>query len=235
MPNTTSIHIEWDATGHITHSFSGARLAPPRDDLLLWVLAPSAPLFLTHQFGAMKPSHGLIASQQAIDILFYNKYVLTPINSALKAALLDVIYPGGPAVKIQFHPRHGLFANSDSVEEGARQLLNNYMRYVFSQLDDYTRIVVRTITTAGIGAYFDLLQDEMRKGAIGRGRDQWNLSFPALSTQVIGALSQAYYVPEGGRTAKNEEWARKQTEHVEENRIQLESMRESIFVAMGLY
>jgi hypothetical protein len=121
------------------------------------------------------------------------------------------------------------------VEEGVRQLLNNYTRYVFSHLDEYTRIVVKTISTAAIGAYFEFLQKQIGIGSIGKGRDRWNLSFPAYSAGLVGALSEAYYVPEGGRTPKNEEWALKQTERVEENRIKLESMRESLFVSMGVY
>jgi hypothetical protein len=183
----------------------------------------------------MKPSHGLIASNHVIDILFYNRYVLVPINSALKSARLDFIYIGGPSIKIQFHPKQRFLANSDSVEEGVRQLLNNYTQYVYSQIDDYTRIVLKTIATAAIGSYFSFIQEQISKGVIGKGNDQWSMSFPAFSSQIVGFLSKSYYVTEGGRTQENEDWALKQTEHLEEKRTQIESMRDSLFISMGLY
>jgi hypothetical protein len=81
MRDKTTIHIEWDKGGRISYSISGLIFPPPRDDKKLYVLVPSALFFLAHQFGSMKPSHGLITCGAVIDMLFDKKYVLTPINS----------------------------------------------------------------------------------------------------------------------------------------------------------
>jgi len=233
MSQKTSIKLNWDKAGKINHQISGVSLPPPRNNNLLWVLAPSTPLLLSHQYGSMQPSHGLITSSWIIDMLFDNKYVLMPINSALKGGIIDFIYTGGPSIKVKFHPQQGIFANSDSVEEGVRQLLNNYYHYVYSMLDGYSRIAVKTITTLAIGLYFTFIEEQIQSRTIGKGKDSWSLAFPSMSAQIISIVSQKYYVPE--KHSENEEWARKQTVALEDNKIKLRSKRNSLFTTMGLY
>ena len=233
MSQKTSIKLNWDKAGKINHQISGVSLPPPKNDKLLWVLAPSTPLLLSHQYGSMKPSHGLITSSWIIDMLFENKYVLMPINSALKGANIDFIYSGGPSIKVQFHPQHSIFANSDSLEEGVRQLLNNYFHYVYSMLDGYSRIAIKTIVTLSIGLYFEFIEDQIQDGAIGKGKDNWSTAFPLMSAKIINIVSQKYYVPE--KISENEEWARKQTDSLEDKKIKLRSKRNSLFTVMGLY
>ena len=235
MPPKTTITFHWNRLGQIASSITGYRLPPPRNDELAWILAPSGPLLLAHQFGAMKPSQGLIVSGWALDTVFHNKYVIMPINSALRAASMDFLFPGGPAVTIQFHPRHGLFANSDSIEEGVRQLMNNYIHYVYSQLDDYLRIVFRTFVVTTIGMYYEFLQDCLAAGTLAKGSDHWTLEFPSMSAGIIYTVSTLYYVPEGGHTTDNEDWARKQTDHVEEQYSKIKTMRDGVLTAIGMY
>ena len=137
MTAKTEILLKWDSAGAIRHSISGISLPPHIDNQTNWILAPSAPFLLAHQFGSMKPSHSMIVSGWVLDMLFHNRYVLMPINSALKAARIVFLYLGDPSIKVQFHPKHSIFANSDSIEEGVKQLINNYTKYVDSRLDAY--------------------------------------------------------------------------------------------------
>jgi hypothetical protein len=183
----------------------------------------------------MKPSHGLVVAGWVIDMLFHNRYVIMPINSALSSATFDVIYSAGPEVTVQFHPKHNLFANSDSVEEGIRQLINDYTEYVYSKLDDYLKIVFRTFAVAATSTYYHFLQDQLAAGSVRKGQGQWTLAFPIMAARLIVSLSTRYYVPDGGRTPANEEWARKQTDHLQEQHSILTATRDSLLTAMGMY
>lgn len=234
-PARTSIYLKWDASGSITHRIEGVVLPPPRDDQVLWVLAPSATLLMAHQFGVMKPSHGLITCSRVVDMLFRMKYILMPINSALRRARIDFLYKGGSAIRMKFHPRYRFLSSSDSIEEGIRHLINNYMYYVYSQLPEYNRIVIRSTVIAAIGLYFEFLEEQVQRNTIGIGKDKWYPYFSMMSAKLIDGLSQFYYVPEAGRTPENEEWAKKQTDFLSEKQIQIESKMNSLFVSMGLY
>lgn len=233
MAPRTSIHLEWDGVARMRHKITGQRCKHWDDDVLAWVLSPSAPLLLANQFGVMKPSHGLIVSGWVIDMLFHNRYTLMPINSALSSARIDFIYTSGSSVKLTFHPRHPFFANSDSLEEGVRQLINNYTHYVYSKLDDYLKIVFRTIATIAIGTYYDFLQDIVATNHR-QSKERWSLAFSAFSAPLVQYLSGYYYVPQGGRNPENEDWARKQTDDLSEQLSELTSMRDSLFTAFGL-
>ena len=235
MASKTQINLVWDSVGAINHSITGASLPPPRHDQTNWVLAPSAPLLLAHQFGSMKPSHSMIVSGWVLDILFHNRYVLMPINSALKGAAIDFLFPGGPSIKVQFHPKHSTFANSDSIEEGVRQLINNYTKYAYSQLDDYPKIVVRTLFVAAIGSYQEHLQELVESGSLGRNRDVWTPGLSMFSASLVGVLSERFYIPEGGPNTENEQWASKQSAFLEDSYSKIKSARDSILTSLGMY
>lgn len=208
-------------------------LPPPRNNRILWVLAPSAPLLLAHQYGSMNPSHSLIISSWIIDMLFDNRYLLMPINNALQGATIDIIYTGGPSVSVQFHPQQSLIANSDSVEEGVRQLLNNYFHYINSMLDEYPRIAFKSISSTAISLYFNVIEGQIRAKFVGRDKDKWSPAFPSISAKMISILSEKYYVPDS--SIENEEWARNQTRFLEDQKTKLRSKRNSLFTEMGLY
>lgn len=229
---TTTIHLEWDKGGHIRHRITGHTLPPPRNDRRLWVLAPSASFLLAHQFGSMKPSHGLITCSLIFDMLFDDKYVLTPINSALRGAKIDFIYTGGPSIKLQFHPQHGAFANSDSVEEGVRQLINNYTHYVYSQFDELLRIMIKTSASTAIGMYYRFIEQQIQAQTIGKEKDNWSFSFSVMAAQLVAALSKLFAVPEN--IPENDKWAKAQTDFLAEQRINLEKQRKNLFTVMGL-
>jgi len=234
MAATTSIHITWSGIADMQHRISGQVLAPPRDDQLAWILSPSAPLLLSHQFGVMKPSHGLIVAGWITDMLFRDRYVLMPINPALSSARLDWHFTGGPSVKITFHPEHALLANSESLEEGVRQLINNFTHYVYAQLDEYLAIVHRTLAAAAIASYYEFLREQIGEGKIGRNEDKWSVEFSQLAATLIQNGTEMYYVPAGGRTRENDKWARKQTKHLEGVLGELDGAREPLLRGMGL-
>lgn len=233
MTDKTTIEIAWDKGGKINYSISGTILPPPRDDKKLYVLLPSAIFLLAHQFGSMKPSHGLITCGTVMDMLFDNKYVLLPINSALKGAMIDFIY-AEHSIKVLFHPKQGMFANSDSVEEGVRQLINNYIHYVHTQIDEYAQLVLTTFTSIAIAQYFDFIEEQLKSKSIGKERDLWSLSFSLLSGKLVAWLSQKYYVPPYGTSAENEQWMKAELALHEETRPGLERQRKLLFAAMGL-
>ncbi len=151
---------------------------------------------------SLRPASGLIVSGWVIDMLFHNRYILMPINSALSSARIDFTYTGGSSVKVKFRPRHALFANSDSLEEGVRQLINNYTHYVYSTLDDYLKIVFRTMAMVATGTYYEFLQAEVATNPIGKGKERWSLAFAAFGGLLVRDLSAMYYVPEGGAKSR---------------------------------
>ena len=162
------------------------------------------------------------------------RYVVMPINSALKGATIDFVYPGGPSIGLQFHPHHSLFANSDSLEEGVRQFINNYTHYVYSLLDEYSCIVVRTATSAAIHTYFDFLDELISAHVIGRGKDTWTPSFSHLAAELTSVTSNMYYVPQGFPSHENENWAKQQTDFLSEQCSELENKRSRLLNNLGL-
>ncbi len=170
-----------------------------------------------------------------LESLFRNRYILMPIISALRGARIEFAYTGGPQVEIRFHPEHKLLHSSDSLEEGVRQLINNYTRYVYSRLPEYSKIVIRTLSTGAVGMYFEFLDEQIQAGRIGRGKDKWMPAFGLMSANLRSGLSEMYYVPEGGMTDENEEWAMKQTDFLNEQLHKIDSKMNSLFISMGLY
>jgi hypothetical protein len=233
MSDKTTIDIMWDKGGTIRHVISGIEYPPPRDNKKLYVLFPSAVFLLAHQLGSMKPSHGLIICSMVMDMLFDNRYVLVPINSALKGAMIDFIY-AEHSIKVLFHPKHSMFANSDSLEEGVRQLTNNYMYYVYAQLDEYAQLMLITFVCLAMTVYFDFLEEQLKANAIGKGKDTLSSSFPLMSGKLVAWLSQKFYVPPYGTDAQNEQFRKAQLAFHEEHKPVLESQRKSLFATMGL-
>jgi hypothetical protein len=233
MTDKTTIDIMWDKSGRISHIISGITYPPPRDNKNLYVLFPSAVFLLAHQLGSMKPSHGLIICGTIMDMLFDNKYVLVPINSALKGAMIDFIY-AEHSIKVLFHPKHNMFANSDSLEEGVRQLINNYMHYVYILLDEYAQLLLITFVCLAMTVYFDFLEEQLKANTIGKGNDTWSSSFPLMSGKLIAWLSQKFYVPPYGTDAQNEQFKKAQLAFHEEHKPVLERQRKSLYAAIGL-
>ena len=234
MTDKTSIDIAWDKGGRISCNVSGIIFPPPRDDKTLWYLVPSALLLLAHQFGAMKPSHGLITCGTVMDMLFDNRYVLVPINSALKSAVIEFIYTGGESITVQFHPKQGMFANSDSVEEGVRQLLNNYIHYAYTQADEYTQLVFKVLAFVAIEDYFNFIGEQLEANSIGKDNDRWSLSFPFMSNGIIRWISENWFVPVPGTSSETEQWIKETVANAKKQMPILEGKRRSLFAAMGL-
>ena len=235
MASKASIHLEWTGNGVISHRTSGVELPPPRDDKTAWLLAPSPSLLLAHQCGVLRPSVALITCARVMDMLLHSKYLLLPINSALKAARIDFIYTATSSVRVQFHPKYGRLAADDSVEEAVTALINNYTHYVYAQLDGHLRIVFRTMAVAVIRHFFNFFEDQIGLGKLGQGRDNRHPSYSVVSAKLIAGLSSEYYVPQGGRTPTNEKWAKDQTLYLDGERTILDEKRAWIFRTMGIY
>lgn len=210
--NRTSIDLKWDPNGRISHKVSGYRLPHPRDDIDLWVLAPSSIFYATHQLGVFRPSHGLQLISHFVNILFNKNYLLTPVNSTLKSARIDLIYNLDKSISLQFLPQHSLFHNNDSLEEGGRQLVSNYLFYTYSRLSEYYQIAFKTFSCAIVSLYLDFLDKAYTARAIGPKSDIWSIEFSAWSKQVIQGVSPKYYVPDFGQ----QEWATNQNKFLSE-------------------
>ena len=233
MTDKTTIDIGWDKGGRISYSISGITFPPPRDDKIHYVLVPSALFLLAHQLGTMKPSHGLITCGTVLDMLFDERYVLMPINSALKGATIDFIY-AEHSIKVLFHPKAGMFANSDSIEEGVRQLINNYTHYAFIQIDECNQLLFTRFASIAIAVYFDFIEGQLKANSIGVDKDVWSLSFSLESSKLIAWLSQKYYVLSLEKSAEKKKWIEDELTFLEEQRTILENQRKLLFAEMGL-
>ena len=175
------IQCRWKQSGHISHSISkGYSNAVDNRDL---VIAPSLWLVISHQLGSFRPSYGLILCSQVLRFYTQNHHTMFPINSALKGAHIQFVQTS-QGILITFHPKHSLLVNNDSLEEGVRQFVNNYVRFVNDQITGDTFLIVRGIVLSIVDGYLDLLSEKLGKGLIGPGSDLWS---PDLPIQMAGA------------------------------------------------
>ncbi len=175
------IQCRWKQSGHISYSISrGYSNAVDNRDL---VIAPSLPLVISHQLGSFRPSHGLILCSQVLRFYTQNHHTMFPINSALKGADIQFVQTS-QGILITFHPKHRLLVNNDSLEEGVRQFVNNYLRFVYDQITGDTVLIVRGIVLSIVDGYLDILGEKLGKGLIGPGSDLWSSDLPL---QMAGA------------------------------------------------
>lgn len=167
-----TVAITWNSTGklnlNITSHFSDK-------DKIGLLLATSPALFISHLLGTMKPSYGLVLCDGIFDYILHGKHIVTPINKTLKSA--EIIYfrlPSGN-VAINFKPKHPLFHNNDSLEEGTRQLAHNYYPHVFASLKKYPypAIAAKVALSQVIGMYQRLLDTLIEEGKLTPGNDKW--------------------------------------------------------------
>jgi hypothetical protein len=227
------IDLSWTETGQIGFKVSGVSLPPPRNNQRDWIIAPSAPLLLAHQLGSLKLAKGLIASSNILNMLFGNRYILEPISTVLSKARIVFIYGAGSSIGLQFLPEHSPKAESDSIEESICQLINNYTYFIYSMLDEYLKIVFRTMFVLAISLYLEFVQEQMGAGKVKTSND-WNISFSLFSAELIRLISSKYYVPEGGRTKDNEQWASNQSAHLEKMNSELDSKLKGILSRLGM-
>lgn len=182
------IECRWSQSGHISHRIS-KRFASSSDDKDR-VLAPSLPFLISHQLGSFRPSYGLILCSQVLRFYTKNHHTMFPINSALKGADIQYVQTGQRTL-ITFHPKHRLFVNNDSLEEGVRQFVNNYIRYINDQITGDTFLIVRGIVGAVLNGYLDILDEKLAKQLIGPGLDRWSADLPlqmADASLMVGKI-----------------------------------------------
>jgi hypothetical protein len=118
-------------------------------------------------------------------------HLVHPINSALKSASIRFVMTRA-GIAITFHPSHGMFANNDSVEEGVRQFINNFIAYVGNMLHGDVVIIVRGYCGAVIGGYVQFLEEELDAGRIGANRDTWSTRFIHHMRSLSVSLASHY-------------------------------------------
>jgi hypothetical protein len=149
MGQSIKINLQWDTNGRIQHSVSGQTEGK---NFTNEVLSPSGSMFLSHQLGTLRPSFGLILCSKILQIVQSEKCILSPINTALKKATLELV-SGRTSAYLMYHPNHSFFANNDSLEEGSTQLVSNYNFYVFNKLSKFGKMVYKTYVFSVIHLY----------------------------------------------------------------------------------
>lgn len=185
----STILLNWDLSGNLNHQISGGYSDLHKDKLL--ILAPSLPMLISHQLGAYRPTQGLILCSMIFDFYIYNKHLLMPINSALKKARIEFVKTDRGHVTLQFYPENRLFTNSDSLEEGSRQLLNNYLEYVSNGLPRQTWLIVKALISSTVETYQGFIKREIEQGIIGPRNDKWNRDISnqmAIQTMSIAEI-----------------------------------------------
>jgi hypothetical protein len=232
MAKQSTIILNWDNAGRINISLAGEKL-PTQTENMHRLLAPGVLLLTAHQFGVFKPSRGLIICDKIIDILFKNKYTFFPINSALKSVTIDSIYMD-TTVKFLVHPKHGLFADSDSLEEGMQQVINNYILYIYNQPDEILQLVIKRYLSVAIELYFRHIEQEMINGHAGKVLDKWTPSFSSFSAKLVNTIISNWVYPKFNSTSEFEGWKKQVMEFLVEQETLLAEKRNSIFEAMRL-
>jgi hypothetical protein len=188
--NLSSIDLKWDSEGRIWHSITEGHGDTEKDCLL--ILAPSLPMLVLHQLGAMKPSQGLVLCSRLLDFFIEDRSSILPINKALKGATIQYILLNNQRVIINFNPKHSYFHKSNSLEEGVGQLLNNYAPHVANKLplEIYER--VKGMIGWAIEIYSDFLLDELKTGRIGPRIDKWYIGFTTEIERGFPVFSSMY-------------------------------------------
>ena len=182
------IQCRWSNSGHISYRISKGYASPTDNRDLL--LAPSLPFLISHQLGSFRPSHGLILCSQVLRFYTETHHTMFPINSALKGADIQYVQTSQGTL-ITFHPKHRLLVNNDSLEEGVRQFVNNYARFVNDQISGDTFLIVRGIVGSVLDGYLNILDEKITKGLIGPSSDLWSADLPlqmASASLMVGEI-----------------------------------------------
>jgi hypothetical protein len=186
----TIIVLNWDSSGNLNHQILGGYSDLYKDKV--FILAPSLPMLISHQLGAYQPTEGLNFCSTINDFYIYNKHNKTAINSALKGARIEFVKTDKGNVTLQFYPENRLFSKSESMEEGSRQLLNNYLAYISNDLPEQTRLIIKGLIGSTLKAYLDIIKWEIEKGILGPRLDNWNLDISQHMAVQTGAIAKIY-------------------------------------------
>ena len=191
MTQTLSIIVlNWDSGGNLNHRILGGYSDLYKDKV--FILAPSLPMLISHQLGAYKPTQGLSFCSTINDFYINNKHIRTPINSALKGARIEFVKTDKEKVTLQFYPENRLFSNSDSMEEGSRQLLNNYLAYISNDLPERTWLIIKGLIGSTVIAYLDIIKWEIDQGILGPRLDNWSTDISMHMAIQTGAIAEIY-------------------------------------------
>lgn len=181
------IILGWNQVGRLYHDIPSSK---PKSYLLPNILGPSAPLLISHQLGTMQPSYGLLLCESALRYLAHGEFMNSPINSVLKGLEIRVLQLQNNRVTINVHPKHKLFSNQDSLEEGVRQLTTNYLPYVMGQISNFPHAIigVKFFTAAIIGIYHRTLEGLIEKRML--GRNQWSIAIPQTMANVTSETAR---------------------------------------------
>lgn len=145
-----------------------------------------------------------------------------------------MIYGRDQSAYIQFHPKHSFLANNDSLEEGARQLINNYFYYVQSLLKGHDLLVVNAFGCIAIRLWLEVLRTLRAEGSLPRGVNRWLPSFSMASASNQYAISTRYIILDDTNGQENEEWAMGQIEWLNNQRIELSAELDEMSAFVGI-
>ena len=194
MPDVvSSILLSWNERGELQHRISGGYAAPQENILL--VLAPSLPMVLSHQLGALKPSYGLTLCDSVLNILETGNHSLIPVNRALENARID-FQQTHAGMNLTFHPQSRPSAVESDIEEAVPQLLCNYTCYVLDRLSGEARLSVMAYVLSVVNWYLELVEREISRGRVGPRRDRWSLRFTRHMAECSRDIADNFTVEE---------------------------------------
>ncbi len=176
-----SINLKWDSNGRLSHKLA-TRLQLndyQRDD----AVAASVPMLISSQLGTLVPHHALVLCTRSLALLERSEHIIEPINSALKKVRIDLWKAAG--VFHTFHPKSRFLANNNSVEEGVRQFLNNYVGYVPRVVSGNFPKRVRDTLLTSIRVYLDIVLSEAQATSIDSAKGNWNIQKAMLEFSAV--------------------------------------------------
>jgi hypothetical protein len=196
-----SIECTWDNLGRVK---SKIPLGAYEDEQMniQKIFAPSVPMLIGHQLGALMPMSGLTLTKQFVDYILKEKNSTAPIDTVLQKTRIDVVAVQGIA-KMQFHPKTAFLANSQKVDDASRQFLYNYTMHVFKKQPYYNLVSIKIFLGMVLSEYLDLLIKQVSHGKLSPSKLAWNseISLHMASTsikmnQAFGLSTAETYNPE---------------------------------------
>jgi hypothetical protein len=196
-------------------------------------------MLLCHQLGTLRPSFGLILCSKILQITPFEKFILSPINTALKKATLEMV-SGTTTVYLKYSPSHSMFANNDSLEEGSNQLVGNYNFYIYNKLSEIGKIPYKTLAFSIIHLYLDFLSEQINGGKVLPKNDKWNMSFSKFAATLNQSVARNYTpIDESNYDPSNpqkeiSEWKDAQTHKIQQLLSTIEKEHNSLCKIMGI-
>lgn len=183
-PKILSIILDWNENGSITHRFEDAPLLPYSEKNNLLVM--SVPVLIAYQLGDLCINRAVALCHYLLTFIHSGEIAIEPINSVLSGWYID-IYQGKNIYYI-FSPHKSDTASVDSVEDGVKQMLCNYVWHICSVVPKELK---RKINENILKAVHKFLTEALPL-VVSRIEFKSNQKFPEIQKQM---LQYSLYLP----------------------------------------